>query len=810
MALLRDIRYGVRMLVKRPGLSASAVIALALGIGLTTTMFSIVYVAIVRGLPYDEPDRLVVVFGTRPAQNLRFMPVGLQDYVDWRQQQTSFEDIAAYFAETVNVSGSEGQPIRYLGAYVSAHVFDVLRARPILGRTFRAGEDHPSAPPVMILSYRAWRDRFAGDPDVVGRVVRANSEMTTIVGVMPEHFGFPGQMDAWLPIRLDPLAFARGSGPALEGTQLQAIARLKPGVSLEAATAEMTTIADRLAEVYPDSNRGVGVMLMTLQELMIGENARNLLWTMLAAVFGVLVIACANVTNLLLARTVARTRELAVRTALGSGRRQIVVQLLVETLVLAIVGAALGLVVAKIGIDAFNASAAGQDLPTWLVARLEPSVVGFVVLLTGLSALMAGIVPALRASRVDVSELLNDEARGSSSARMGRVSRLLVVAEIALSCGLLVAAGLMIRSIVNISRFDYGFETSNILTARVGLFAKDYPTPDDQERFYDELARRVSGLAGVRSVAFASDLPSRGSQGQRLSVDGATYATEQDHPRAGRVVVSADYFTLLGVRPLTGRVFGAGDRVDTAPVALVNERFVKSFLSAGDPIGARVRVGDNDAPWRTVVGVVPDLHLGGFGNAEARDEGVYVPLAQNTINFMSLLVRTERAPASVASAVQAQVTAIDPTLPLYWVRSLDEQYALDSWFFRAFGGLFMAFGFSALALATIGLYGVMSFAVGNRTREFGVRMALGAKIGDVWRLVLTQGAWQLAVGLGLGLVVAAALARSLATFLFGVRPWDPLVFLMVVATLAAAGIAACAIPARRATRVDPMSALRAD
>ena len=319
-ALFGHVRYGVRMLIRRPGLSVTAVVALALGIGLTTTMFSIVYAAVIRGLPYDDGDRLVALFRNRPAQGVEFMGVSIHDFEDWRAQQTSFEDIAVYFAETVNIGGTEGEPIRYLGAYASARMFEILRVQPVLGRVFRPEEDHPSTPPVMLLSYRAWQDRFQGDPAIVGRVVRANAEMTTIVGVMPEQFGFPQQMDAWLPLRIDPLAFTRGGGPAVEGTQLQAVARLKAGVTVEAAQAEMATIAAGLATTYPASNQGIGVTVTPLLDTFIGPQAAAMLYTMLGAVFGVLLIACANVANLLLARTAARSKEVAIRTALGASR----------------------------------------------------------------------------------------------------------------------------------------------------------------------------------------------------------------------------------------------------------------------------------------------------------------------------------------------------------------------------------------------------------------------------------------------------------------------------------------------------------
>ncbi|MBP7777841.1 MAG: ABC transporter permease [Acidobacteria bacterium] len=810
-SFVANLRYGVRMLVKRPGLSITAVLALALGIGLTTTMFSIVYVAVLRGLPYEDSDRLVALFRNRPAQGVEFMGVSIHDFEDWRAGQQSFEDIAAYYAETVNVGGTEGRPVRYLGAYVSAHLFDLLRVRPLLGRSFRAEEDHPSTPPVMLLSYRAWQDRFQGDPAIVGRTVRANAEMTTIVGVMPETFSFPQQMDAWLPLRIDPLAFPRSGGPALEGTQVQALARLKPGVTLEVAQAEMSTIAARLATAYPASNDGVGVTAVRQIDTLIGPQASGMLYTMLAAVFGVLLIACANVANLLLARTAARSKEVAIRTALGASRARTIGQLLGETLVLGIAGAILGLGIAQVGINFFNGGLATQEMPLWFVAAIDPVVVAFVVGLAGLSTLLAGTIPALRATSGDVASVMNDEARGSSSGRVGRTSRLLVVGQLAVSCGLLVAAGLMIRTVLNVSNFDYGFTTTDIFTARLGLFEKDYPTPDAQRQFYDRVVEGLEGRPGVRAVAFTSDLPARGGQLHPLTVDGVAYPTEQDHPLARRIVVTPGYFDIVDVRPVRGRVFTAADGPEALPVALVNERFVALFFTSGDPIGARIKLGPDDVPWRTIIGVVPDLHLGGaIGQLNPRSEGVYIPLAQNVINFMSLLVRTDAAAMGYTATIQDEVNRIDPALPLYWVRSLADQYALDTWFYRAFGTLFVAFGVAALVMATIGLYGVMSFAAGTRTREFGVRMALGAEPRSVLLLVLRQGLGQIAAGLALGLGLAALLSQGLGLLLFGVRPWDPPVFAVVVLALAASGTVASLVPARRATQVDPVDALRID
>ncbi len=808
--ILTDIKYGARMLTKRPGLSATAILALALGIGLTTTMFSLVYVTTLKGLPYPDADRLVLLNRSRPAQNIQFLPVEIHDFADWRSEQKSFEDLSAYYAETVDVAGAEGTPIRYLGAYTDARLFKLLRIEPILGRTFTAEETAPGAAQVMILSYRAWQNRFQGDPGVIGRVAHVNEQPTTIIGVMPDGFDYPGYLDAWLPLQLDPLAFPRGVGPQLEQTQLSAVGRLKPGVTFEQAEAEMSGIARRLAQAYPASNEGIGVHLTPLVQSFIGRQAVVMLYTMLGAVFGVLLIACANVANLLLARTVLRTKEIAVRTALGASRLRTVSQLLAETLVLSVAGAALGIGLASYGIGVFNAGLEIQQLPVWMRASLDVPVLAFVLAITFLSTVIAGSVPAFRASKTNVNEILNDEARGSSGVRLGRISKSLVIGEIALSCGLLVGAGLMIRTILNVTNFDYGFDADGVYTARVGLFAAAYPTPTSEMQFYDSLLDRIGAMPGVQAAVLTSDLPARGAQVQTLSIQGVAYPTPDAHPRARRVVITPGFFEMFGKAPVRGRLFTRADAAGRQPVAVVNERFVQRYLSGTDPIGEAVRLGDNpDEPWRTVVGVVPDLHLGGaIQTGDAHDEGVYVPLAQNTINFMSLMVRTAQNPLTYAPGIQATVNTLDPNLPLYWVRSLRDQYALDNWFIRAFGTLFLTFGVAALALATIGLYGVMSFAASNRTREIGVRMALGADARSVMGLMLRQGGLQLAIGLAIGLGLAAVLGQGLTALLFGVRPLDPAVMAAVVVTLGLAGLVACLIPARRATRVDPIEALR--
>ncbi len=803
--LLKEFRYAVRRLRKNPGTSLIAVLALGLGIGLTTIMFSIVYGAVWKGLPFEGAEKLVHLERNNLAEDIESMEVPIHDFLDWREAQTSFEGLAGFYSGTVNLAGTE-RPERYDGAFISANAFELIRVQPALGRNFQEGEDTPAADPVMLLGYHVWQDRFDGDPGVVGQVARVNGEQTTIIGVMPEGFRFPIAEDLWLPLRMDPLELERG-----EGLTLEVYGRLKDGVNMDQASAEMQTIAVRLAKEYPDTNEGVGAVLQPYVDEYIGAEPRAMLFTMLGAVFLILLVACANVANLLLSRAATRSKELAIRSAVGASRLRVIMQLLGEGIVLASAGAVLGIGISVLGIGMFNRAIAPTDPPFWIDIGLNTVVLIFVIGVTVLAGVLAGILPAIQASGSAVNEVLKDESWGSSGFRVGKLSKGLVVGEIALSLGVLVAAGLMIKSVTNLNTIDYGFDTETTFTARMGLFEADYPDTTSRREFYREVLRRVEQRPGVEAAAIVTALPGAWSYGSQFGIEGEAYDRDQDYPMARFATVSPDFLDVYGVKVLEGRTFGPEDTNDAMPVAIVNQSFVEQFYPEGSAIGKRVRQGDSETeePWRTIVGVVPDMYMQGLSNMEEDPWGVYFPLDQYDTRFAYVALRSAgEDPMTLAAGARDDVMAVDQDIPLYWVQT--HQAAIDeqTWFFRIFGNLFMVFGFVALFLAAVGLYGVMSASVSNRTAEMGIRMALGAQGRDVLRLVLKQGAVQVGIGMALGLALAALLSRGLALVLFQVEPWDPFVFALIAAVLAAVGMLASYIPALRATRVDPAVALR--
>ena len=814
-SLWHDLRLGVRTLRKQPGVSAIAILALALGLGLTTTMFSIINGILLRGLPFPEPHQLYAIGRTSPTQD--DPRASIRDVADWRDQQKAFDGIAGYSVGAVTLSGPDGGAELASGAFVTPNLFRVLRQPAALGRTLADADGAPGSPPVIVLGDAVWRRRYGADPDILTKTVRANGEEMQIIGVMPARFRFPDREELWLPLRDDPLRTPRGD----DGANINVFGRLRPDLSAGAAQLEFATIARRLADAYPTTNRNVGTRIEPLIDTFVGREPKAMLYAMLGAVFGVLLIACFNVANLLLARAAVRTREVAIRAALGGARWRVVSQMLVETLILAAFGSVLGLSIARLGVTLFNRTIAGDRTPFWVDIRIDPVVLAFVAAVTILSAIAAGIVPALQASGGNLSDGLKDESRGSSSFRMGRISRTLVIAELAASCGLLVGAGLMTKSVVQLSTFAYGFATDDVLTARIllgwpnastGAFETDYPARSPRRhQFWVDVVSRVQAEPGVLGASLTSELPGRPALTFGVAIEGKTYADERDETLARRAVIAPQYFATYDVRVLEGREFLPSDGGAALPVAIVNQSFARRYGPAGgSALGMRFREGiiNSREPWRTVVGVVPDMFMA--GNDSSTLQGYYTPLAQADRWAMNLVVRARGDPLALTKLVRRDVAAIDPDVPLYNEQTQRQLLDERSWRFRVFGSLFIVFGAVALFLASLGLYGVMSFAVSRRTHEVGVRMALGATRMDVLRLFLRQGLTQIGIGVAIGLLLAFILANSLSFVLFRVNARDPVVFGAIATLLIVVGIVACLMPARRATRVDPLVALRYD
>jgi predicted permease len=797
---MRELRVAVRSLVRQPGTAALGVLALALGIGLPTTMFSIVNGALLRGLPFVESDRILHLAPYNIAEQ-DDVDARVHTFAEFRGRQQSFEDLAAFQFQTANLVGPSGTPVRYQAASVTANTFRLLRVVPALGRDFREEDSRPGAAPAVIIGDKVWEEQFGRSPSAVGQSLRVNGAVMTVVGVMPPKFRFPSNQDLWPALVVDPDNTAFGEGPTLE-----TIGRLKPGVTRDQAGAEFATLWRQLEQAYPDRyTGGYTVEVKPYIREFIGDEVVGVLVTMLAAVFGVLVIACVNVANLVLARAAVRTREVAVRTAIGASRWQVVRQTLTEVLLLAAAGAAGGLALAQAGITLFNRAIVDTQPPFWIDIRIDGTVLLFATVATLAAALVSGLVPALRVSKADLAQVMSDEGR-TTGLRMGRISRALVVAELALSFGLLVMAGLMIQSVSNVARADFGFAMRDVWSARLTLPAADYPDEGRRRQFLDAALERLRGLPGVRAAALGSNIPIGGPH-YAIKLPDRQYDGERDYHDVHGAVVSADYFRVLRVEPGEGRAFDERDRETGAPTVIVNQSLARRYFPEG-ALGRRLAIATGThQEWREVVGVVPDLGMGQSPGDRTR-EAIYLPLAQMPPAGVTLLAHAAGAPLTLSGPARDAIRALDLNLPLFNIATVQEGFEAGNWPFRVFGTLFMAFGGAALFLATVGLYGVMAFSVSRRTQEIGVRMAVGAGARDVLVMVMRQGLWQIAVGIALGAGLGMGLGSAAGILLFRVSPYDPRILVTIAAVLAGAALLACLVPARRAAAVDPMVALR--
>ncbi|HEY9281941.1 MAG TPA: ABC transporter permease [Pyrinomonadaceae bacterium] len=803
--LWQDLRYGARMLLKAPVFTSIAVITLALGIGANTAIFSVVNAVLLRPFPYENPERLLII--QESVSGGAGISPSYLNFADWHAQNTACSSMAAVrMNESFNFTGA-GEPERLQGRIVSAGFFSTLGIKPLPGRDFLAEEDRPGATPAVILSHGFWQRRFGADPGIVGKQLTLNNQSFTVVGVTPANFQFGPEADVTVPMGLQAERFRlRGRDPGVG-----VVARLRPGVSQQQAETELNLFAARLERQYPESNTGRRVLLTPLHESFVG-NVRQPLLILLGAVGLVLLIACANVANLLLVRASARRKEMAVRVALGAGRVRVVRQLLTESVLLAALGGALGVLLAFWG-TSLIISQVPDGIPRLHEAEVDAPVLVFTLAVSLLTGLLFGLAPALQASRPNLTEGLKEGERGSSG-RGQRLRGALVVCEVALTLALLAGAGLLIQSFRRVLQADPGFNARNLLTMQLSVNNAD---GHQVANFFEQLQREVRSLPGVRSVAVSNGLPLGGANQPSFIVEGRPRPEPGKEPAGIRYTVSPDYFGTLGIELLKGRVFAAQDTPDTQPVVIIDEVLARQYFPDEDPLGKRLAQALPNAPSLEIVGVVRHVeHDSLDGQAPARAQ-FYLNFHQipaerlpTQVRRINLLVRTEVDPSSLAPAVRGQVAALNKDQAVFNVRTM-EQIVAQSVAPRRFSMLLLTvFAAVALVLAGVGIYGMMSYSVAQRTREIGVRMALGAKVSDVLKLVIGQGMKLVLFGLALGLVASVALTRTIKGLLFGVSANDPATYAVIAVLLALVALLACFVPARRATRVDPMIALRGE
>ena len=810
--LAQDVRYGIRGLRRAPGFTLVAVLTLALGIGATTAIFSVVNSIVLRPLPYREAERIAMVWMDNRDQNMAEDIHSWPNFEDMRAQGKGvFSHMAAYIPGGGNITAGctvgECEPQRVQAGISTAELFDVIGVRPFIGRGFEPAEVVTGRDAVVVISHGLWTRMFGSDTAAIGKTIRMNGRERTVIGVMPRGFAFPtAKTDVWTPLVLDD-GFKQARGTY----GLYVIGRLAPGVTLERAKADMQTIWSRLQQLDGGPRR-FGLNIVPLPDQVVGKSLRTALWVMLAAVAAVLLIACANVANLMLSRAAVREREVSVRLALGARRGRLVQQLLTESLLLAVVGGALGVALAWAGLDALK-GLAPADLPRVDEIGLDARVLLVTVLTVAFTGIAFGFVPALQASRPDLTGALREGGRGGTTGKGGhRLRQALAASQVALVVVLLTGAGLLIRSFLEIQRVELGFREDHLLTMRVTLPGAKYPEPGQRVRFYDALLERVRALPGVEGAAATSSIfLSQTPQSTNFTIEGRTARPDEPVVEVPIDAVTPDYFRVMGVPLIRGRAFTAQDVDGAPPVVMINANMARRYWPNEDPIGRRFKYGgpgDGGGPWMTIVGVVGDMRRTGL-DLPVRYE-TFLPLAQSGDGGMTLVARTSREPAAFATAVRGAVRAVDPDQPVYDVQTMDAMLS-DRVAQRRFTmALLGTFAGLALVLGIIGVYGVTSYLVTQRTREVGLRIALGADPGRLVRMVVRQGMHVAIAGLVLGLLGALALSRMMERLLFGVSPNDAWTLLAVTLVLAVATLVANWLPARRAARVDPLVALRSE
>ncbi|HEV7377153.1 MAG TPA: ABC transporter permease [Pyrinomonadaceae bacterium] len=805
--LFQDVRYGLRTLLKSPGFTIIAVAALSVGIGANTVIFSVVNTLLLRPLPFPHSEEITAILVKDTETGSLYSSYSYPNFEDIRDQNHVFEQVAAYNRTTAFLRIGD-EPERLQGADASADLFPLLGVNPLVGRTFSREEERPGAGRFILLSYEFWQRRFNADQNIIGQHLPIDGESVTVLGVMPQGFNFPvgaRQADFWMPLAS---SLSEGARAARGAVYLSVVGRLKPGVTLEQAQAEVNTIASRLEAQYPDANTGLSIALVPAHERLVGK-VRPALLVLMAAVAFVLLIACANVANLMLARATVRRKEIAIRTALGASRWRVIRQLLTESLLLSALGGAVGLLLAMWGMDLLVA-AIPADIPRTGEIGMDKYVLIFTSGLTVLTGIIFGLVPALQASKTDLNETLKDATRGmSGSMQRNRMRSVLVISEIALSLVLLIGAGLLFQSFRRLLEVSPGFEPEHVLTAEVSVSATKYPEKEQRAAFYHETLERIKAIPDVQAVGVVSPLPLGGnSEAYTFDIGGRPPFPPGQQPISDRRVISPGYFQAMSIPMRKGRAFEDQDKTNAPSVIIVNETFARRFFPGEDPIGKSIIPGEGRVTIaREIVGVVGDVRHAGL-DTETTPE-YYVPYEQTPVYGLAVVVRTVSGkPTNIAAALRGVIMSMDKEQPVYNIRPmtqlLDESVARRRFNMMLLGG----FALLALLLATIGIYGVISYSVAQRTREIGIRIALGAQIRDVIKLVLKQGLALALVGLAAGLLVSFFMTKLMSSLLFGVSATDPITFGSVAFILLFVALLACYIPARRAAKVDPNVALR--
>ncbi len=808
---MSSLRFAFRQLVKSPGFTITAVASFALGIGLVATQFSLIDAVLLRGMPLPDAGHLyhVALQAPKTSDAQRWEPLPHRDYLLLRERQTVFESLAATQWLGLNVSGPGRVPSRHTGVLATASLPEVTRLSPMLGRWFTAEEDRPGQPLVILLSHALWQEQFAGSPEVLGSRLNINGEPGTVIGIMPPKFRFPGIGELWVNLRANP---ADPRERLVD--RLELFGRLKPGISTETAQAELDGLAAGFAKLWPETNAGYDRMnLQTVVNAYAAGEARPMLFLMLAMTVFILLLACVNVATMLMGRAALRTRELAVRAAVGATRRHLIMQLLMESLLLAGLGCLGGLLVARTGVDFLQEYLVNQNtVPDWMDFRLDARVLAVTAFSTLLAGVLAGIVPAWQGSHLDVNTTLKDESRAASGAGVSRMARSLVAAQICFSTMLLVAAGVMSVTVYEARQANLRYDPDRLLTGRIELQEGTQPTAEARARFYRQLMTRLQAEPGVDAVAVTSRNFIGPGVPTQVETEGSTYANVNERPLAWLEVVSSDYFRLVSVAPIAGRLFDNREQniaVDRS--VIVNESFARRFWPGQDALGRRFRTNQTQEQWVTVIGVVPDLQMQGAFNEPGRDEaGFYLAQDQMGWGWLDLFIRTKSDPLQLIEPMRKAIAEIDPEQPIHSVGTLSSQTARAMRGFTIIGILAAVFAVISLFLGAIGVYGVTSQAVNRRTREFGIRMALGSTVGQLLRLVLRQGGRQIALGLVIGLVAGFLLTRPLEQIFGSSMANNILIYVGVAVTICAVGLLALWLPARRAAKVDPNVALRAE